>query len=121
MPLSPSGVPSRAGIQAAIAEQYSPISAPTAASSSAPAAGTPIIRKLDYVSATTSSVGFVTVTFDAPFPNGILHITATTISGAPVNPVVNGGGAAISKTAAILIWVGYNNTAVTFTYEAVGW
>lgn len=99
--------------------QYSAVSAPTVASASAPAVGTRIIRKLDYVSATTSAGALVTVTFDSPFPNGILHVSVTMITGTSVAPVVNSG--TISKTSVSLLWPSTASTAVTFTYEAVGW
>jgi hypothetical protein len=77
-----------------------------------------VIRKITYVEATTNPAGVVTVTFTTAFPNGVAHISVMTHTGTAASPVINGGS--LSKTGVQLVW-GAANTAISFSYEAVGW
>jgi hypothetical protein len=102
-----------------VGPRYSPVPTPTVDGSNVAPRDDQIIRLINWVSATTTSQGLVVVPWPTPFPNGILHAPAVTTSGASQNPVVNAG--AISKTSCTYVFPGVFNTAVKFTYEAVGW
>jgi hypothetical protein len=71
-----------------------------------------------YVEATTSASAIVTVTFPAPFTSRVLFITAFTISGPAVNPVVS--GAALTLSTVTLAWPGNVNTLTKFCWLAFG-
>jgi hypothetical protein len=86
-----------------------------------PSATDVILRKIGLLQGTTDNFGIYRLTFPAPFPNGLLHISAITTAGSANNPVVNGTGTPVTKSYVDLIWVGVANTAVKASYEAVGW
>ena len=86
----------------------------------APPAGTILIRRIQYVSGLTNGAGTLgRISFAEPFPNGLLHISMTTIRNASVNPVIDGGN--IDRLGFAPIWPGNPNANVQFTYEAIGW
>ena len=84
-----------------------------------PPAGAAILHYYHRITDSTSGAGLVGHTFPVPFPNGVAHVFFTTISGSGSNPVVNGGSA--SRTGFTAIYSANPNTAVAFSYHAVGW
>lgn len=100
-------------------QMYSDPTVPTVGGQATGPGGAPIIRKIHYHEESTNSTGAIVRTFPTAFPNGILHVSATTISGAGINPVVDAG--IISKSSVRLVWPGVVNTLVKFSFEAVGW
>lgn len=71
------------------------------------------------VSVTTGALGNVAVTFPGTgFPGGVLFVSAFTLSGTAVSPVVDSDS--VTKTGMSLTWSGVGNTPIVFTYLAIG-
>jgi len=87
----------------------------------APPQGAPLIRRIQYVVTGTngSGVAAARISFADPFPHACLHVTATTVSGSGVNPVLNAGD--VDRFGFRPVWPSTPNGSVAFTYEAVGW
>ena len=84
-----------------------------------PPAGAKIQHFYHRCTDSTSGSGIVAHTFPVPFPTGIAHIFFSTVSGSAFAPVLNGGS--VSRTGFNVVFPNNLNTAVVFSYHAVGW
>lgn len=86
--------------------------------------GTPsgvILEQVGYQSVSTGAGGVLpAVTFPAAFPNGLIGVWLTTISGQTTNPVINGGVVTVSGFTAIYPTSG-SGVACAYCWQAKGW
>lgn len=99
-------------------QQYAAPTVPTVDGNATGPNGAPILMRIGYHEITTTGTTY-TQAFVTPFPNGVLHISPTTITGIDAQPTVDAG--ALTKTQFRLAWKGAANTAIKFSYVAWGW
>lgn len=80
-----------------------------------------IIVKTGTWTGNAGSFGTVPLTFPAAFPNGVLFAAATSVAGAPSNPVLNGSTAVTKTNAAFILPSVTAGTSITYTWLAIGW